>query len=669
MKRSHRRPLSSTVPTSNPTSPPQIPRRLSDQQDAPRVRNYDADRVSEVTRMSSYRTATREKAASVHPGEDLGRKRASISSLRPSPLAPRSMAYQENGPEHSLHSRRRSSITDSNATLQGRGASYKPPTFGHAHGKTYNSSPLVRSFDFRVQPAAAASEAPQAEGTESNGSTTAPSTVWDELDDIKTRIHRLELTGKLPPTSGAAMSRISDERPPTANTTVTTISSSPKRLKGAAGKATEVASTVAAPRETHPVLHAALTKSRPFINAEIFRALESAATEAMSLSSMMGTPGLPGPISSGASTIGAGTNLTDRQLRRKADSVCRSLTELCVALGEEVAKQKTNQPAQAVQPIQSIEVTQPTKAPQAPQIQAPQVNQPSQPAQPTQPTHLPQSEVPSTPTLTKSFSNLASQRRQSLAPDQSLARSNTSPRAMSKFEERRINLLSNGTFASSRISTSTPATPLDANPHRRSSLLVSRTRRAGTEEPDEGRRSSLLQLRNRRAVTEEPEEGRKTSLLVRNRRGTVGEDDDEVKFKTPSRSQTDLNLNPARMSTQSFDQTAQPHSAESNVQTPSILPRRRFLSSSFTPSRLATPSVSTNINPQRKYLERSTPDRESNNIPEKFPEERERGQQRYVSLGQTVLPNRSGSINRRSNRDSTYTMTSSTAATAGSYYR
>jgi len=78
-----------------------------------------------------------------------------------------------------------------------------------------------------------APETPRAaEGTESTVSTTAPSTVWDELEDLKSRIHRLELTGKLPATSGAAMSHASNERPATATTTVTTMSSSPKRGRG-----------------------------------------------------------------------------------------------------------------------------------------------------------------------------------------------------------------------------------------------------------------------------------------------------------------------------------------------------------------------------------------------------------------------------------------------------
>ncbi|KAF4974320.1 hypothetical protein FDECE_18676, partial [Fusarium decemcellulare] len=297
--------------------------------------------------MSAYRTFTRGKAASAHPGEDSGRARGSASTIRPSPVTPRSIVFQEPVSDQSMYSQRRSSVTDTNTNPQARSSAYKS---GHGHNKTYNSSPLVRSFDFQRQPNQESGNG--AEGTESTLSTTAPSTVWDELDDLKSRIHRLELTGKLPSTSGAAVSRLSDERPPTATTTVTTMSSSPKRVANG-NQNTDVASTTSSHRDSHPILQSALAKSKVLLDAEVFRALESAANDAMALSSMMGTPGQPGPISSGASTIGSGTTVTDRQLRRKADSVCRSLTELCLALGEEVTQTR---------PRQSVEVP-PASAP------------------------------------------------------------------------------------------------------------------------------------------------------------------------------------------------------------------------------------------------------------------------------------------------------------------
>lgn len=564
--------------------------------------------------MPTYRSLARERAATAHPGEDSSRARGAGSAARSSAVTPRSSAFHEPSSENSSYSRRRPSVTDNNNPPQAKGSTYKSSGFGHSHthSRTYNSSPLVRSFDFQRQPGP--ENGSGQEGTESTLSTTAPSTVWDELDDLKSRIHRLELTGKLPSTSGAAVSRLSDDRPLTATTTVTTMSSSPKRLANGHQNA-DVASAVFSHREAHPILHAALTKTKPLLDAEVFRALESAANDAMSLSSMMGTLGQPGPISSGASAIGSATTMTDRQLRRKTDSVCRSLTELCLALGEEVAQSR---------PRPTVE------APAAEQV-----------------------EGPTTPTVSKTFPVLTSKRRDSIG-EQNLDRVNTSPRAMSKFEERRQNLLHGNTLPSPRGAKAMPLTPLEPTSQRRSSLLVSRSRRAGTEELDDGRASSLL-LRTRRAGTEEPDEGRRTSLLVRSRRNTIGdgENDEESRFRTPSRARTDLNT--LRGATHA--QTPQAPGSDAT----SAIPRRRFASSNLSVSRLATPMNST-VTPPRRYLERSTQDRDRNSVADRLAEERG---QRYTSQGQTTLMNRTGSMIRRPNRDSILSSNPSTAA--GSY--
>lgn len=531
--------------------------------------------------------------------------------MRASPATPRSMAIQDSDGSTSKR-RRGGSISDSNPPPT-RSATYRTT----ATSKSYNSSPLVRSFELRQQAAETSHGAP--EGTESTASTNAPSTMWDELDDLKSRIHRLELTGKLPSTSGAAVSRLSDERPPTATTTVTTMSSSPKR-PGNANKASDAVSTTSSSYGggSHPLLNSALAKSKPLLEAEVFRALEAVANDAMALSSMMGTPGQPGPISSGASTIGSQTTVTDRQLRRKADSVCRGLTELCVALGEDRTQTRPQQ----------------TQVVQAPPQAA--------------------SDAPTTPTVAKTFSGFPAQRRPSFGTDQAKPTVMTSPRTMSKFEERRMTLLNGSALPAPRATVSTPATPLEPISRRRSSLLVARTRRAGTEEPEDGRKSSLM-LRTRRAGTEEPEEGRRTSLFVRNRRGTVGEEDDEQVFRSPSRANTDMN---PRITGQELVPVSQ--APDNTALASSALPRRRFASSNLNPSRLATPQT-TNVPSSRRYFERSNMDRDGGNILERPAEERA---QRHMSLGQSML-SRTSSMIRRPARDSHVTLTQSSAAAGG----
>jgi hypothetical protein len=652
--RSHRRPLSTNVASYQPTSPPPVSRRLSDQQERSRSRHED-DRASEIVRSSTVRASTwdRDRAMSAHPAEDLYRTKTSSSGLRPSPMTARVGSRQDGGQETYTHTRRRSSITDQNSTPPVRTSTYRASGMSQAYGKAYNSSPLVRSFDTTGHRHSDAAHGP--EGTESTGSTTAPSTVWDELDDLKSRLHRLELTGKLPSTSAAAVSRLSDERPPTATTTVTTMSSSPKRSAGG-GQAVEAASTTSSQREAYPTLLNALSKIKPFLNVEVYRALESTTNDAMALSSMMGTVGQPGPISSSASTVGPNAPVTDRQLRRKAESVCRSLTELCVALGEDAAHTR---PAQT-----QISHTQ---TPSGGQHQSPAI------------AATVQNEGPSTPTVNKSFSTLA-QKRPSVVTEQPLPKPVTSPsRTMSKFEERRNTILNGTSLPSPRAPASGPTTPQDPNVNRRSSLMFPRTRRAVTEEPEEtsGRRSSLL-LRTRRGGTEEPEEGRQTSMMYRGRRGTIGDADEDSRHNITPKAYTEVNA--TRGSAREYTEVAassraptreyapQPQATvEEAVTSPtSALPRRRFVSSSAGVSRLATPATATASSglPTRKYLERSVEREAADTAPSRQSEERP---QRYYSLGQTLSLNRSGSLNsRRQNRDSTLTSISTTA-TAGGY--
>ncbi|KAG8427244.1 hypothetical protein J3459_007386 [Metarhizium acridum] len=604
---SHRRPLSTVVPSyHHQTSPPRQRRRLSDQQDRPRPIHLEDDQGSEISRTTTFRSLVREKAASVHPGEEILRTRSGGANLRPSPLSARSTVGYDNSQEVSSYARRRASITDSNSTV-GRTPGYRPS--GLIQARNYGSSPLSRTIDLQNK---TGTEAPHGiEGTESTASTAAPSTVWDELDDLKSRINRLELTGKLPSTSGAAVSGMSEERPATATTTVTTLSGSPKRQ--ANGQIAEVSSTTSSQREAHSLLLDALRNSKRHVSWEVYQALESVAKEAMALSSMMGTPGQPGPISSAASVIGTGgTAVTDRQLRRKADSVCRSLTELCVALGEGVG--------------------------------------PANIAGPASPLTLAQHDGPATPTVPRSYSALPTPRRLSVA-EHGIPKSISSPRPLSKFEERRSSILNGTALPTPRATGSAPTTPIEGNPQRRSSLMISRTRRAGTEEPELGRSPTML--RSRRAGTEEPDQGRQTSL--RNRRGTVGDDGDEGRFRPPSRADTDVNMlrDPGR----EYPSDSQSIAPDSTSQIPSALPRRRFLSTNLHSSRLAG-SQGTNIASPRRYNDRQAGEQDfGDSVGES------RVQRQGPPLSKGIMHSRASSLSTRRNRDSLIS-TNSGATTA-----
>lgn len=186
----------------------------------------------------------------------------------------------------------------------------------------YNSSPL------NERPGSSRVDAGVDDGTESTVSTTAPSTVWDELDDLKSRIRKIELTGNLPPSSSAAMSTVYGERPATANTTLTDISSSPKRRQRASASPEAATIQENASTEVHPLLQSALAKARSVVRPQLYRALETTATDALALADIT-----QNKSSAASSSAHASASSIDRQLRRKADNMCRSLTELCITLG------------------------------------------------------------------------------------------------------------------------------------------------------------------------------------------------------------------------------------------------------------------------------------------------------------------------------------------------
>jgi hypothetical protein len=171
------------------------------------------------------------------------------------------------------------------------------------------------------------------EGTESQSldSTGPAASVWDELDDLKSRIRRIELGGKVPTTSGAAVAQATADRPRTANTSVTTVSSSPKQVRRNDGSPAESTVGALTPHRVHPLLRDALAKAKQTIAPSAYRALEATANEAMALAESAGSAGPQGTLHSASSVLN-GSIITDRQVRRKADNICRSLTELCIEL-------------------------------------------------------------------------------------------------------------------------------------------------------------------------------------------------------------------------------------------------------------------------------------------------------------------------------------------------
>ncbi|EAW23948.1 putative LPXTG-motif cell wall anchor domain protein [Aspergillus fischeri NRRL 181] len=306
--------------------------RLNEQTPSPdqlRLSTYDTPLHSLNNSPSNpYSALPYSYSASAHPLDDHPRSRHSaIGSSSRSTLGISRSRLGQASPDTSPYS--------AELHIERRGSLQDPRVYRHSALASLRSSRQASGSDVTERPRPEPDRSRQ-DGTESTLSTTAPSTVWDELEDLKSRIKKLELTGKLPPSSQAAISTVSGERPRTATTTVTTVSSSPNHNHkiSPSGAETEAA-TVTNP--VHPLLQSALLKAKDVLNNEVYKSLEAAVTDALALSSLLGTNKAP----SGGVSVVNGYSSSDRQSRRKADSVCRSLTELCLALSDvQLSKQQ-----------------------------------------------------------------------------------------------------------------------------------------------------------------------------------------------------------------------------------------------------------------------------------------------------------------------------------------
>jgi len=139
--------------------------------------------------------------------------------------------------------------------------------------------------------------------------------------------------------------------------------------------------------------------------------------------------------------------------------------------------------------------------------------------------------------------------------------------------------------------------------------------------------------------------------------------DEELRFRAPSRAVTEV----AGLRAAARDYQAAAPAADASSLASSALPRRRLVPSSLN-SRLVAPSSSTTAPTTslagRRYLDRPAADRETNSVAEKLAEDR--GQRQFF-LGQAAMLNRTGSLNRRANRDSAIPSLSTTASQVGGY--
>jgi hypothetical protein len=158
---------------------------------------------------------------------------------------------------------------------------------------------------------------------------TVQSAVWDDMPG-ETKSHVMHQANNRQFQSTTGMS----ERPRTATTTITTVSSSPKFPMGL--KSTLVEGKLLPQHQDsslHPILHQSLARCKEHVNVSLYRALEKAANDALDLAAYSRIPSSPtGPV-------------MDRALKRKADNLCRNLTDLCISLAESSAPSGSPEPS------------------------------------------------------------------------------------------------------------------------------------------------------------------------------------------------------------------------------------------------------------------------------------------------------------------------------------
>ncbi|ORX93488.1 hypothetical protein BCR34DRAFT_499855 [Clohesyomyces aquaticus] len=108
---------------------------------------------------------------------------------------------QEPSPHQFLsqYGRRRPSYTDAIQTPPSRNQAYRPSNLYYSSSRDAEEAPQIDT----PEPTNKANS--RADGTESLDSTGPPASVWDELDDLKSRIRKIEMGGKIPSTSAAVI--------------------------------------------------------------------------------------------------------------------------------------------------------------------------------------------------------------------------------------------------------------------------------------------------------------------------------------------------------------------------------------------------------------------------------------------------------------------------------
>ncbi|KAF2664167.1 hypothetical protein BT63DRAFT_102594 [Microthyrium microscopicum] len=419
----------------------------------------DSGRYSAMQNMTAYRRpsgAASVIGVSTRTSTTL-QDRQNIASYRPRYSGPQTPSVVSRASEYTSTNQRRASVAD-----QFPGRSYQ-----RISRLNYSTTPTEQS------PKATRSSYQQDPRTDGESVvSTVQSNVWDEMAERKSHVHRIDHGRGY---SGAAGSNGSGERPRTATTTITTVSSSPKLPMGFKSTANgnqggQEASNI------HPNLHQSLARCKTTLSPAVYRALETSASGALEMA--MAARGVIPSGSVYSSATGTNSLAGDRQMKRKADNLCRNITDLCVALLDDHPRPVSPEATKRL----SIQTLGQNRASRDSAQNTPQTPGESAP---------------------RTYS-----RHMSLEPEEREARP-ASSRALERLEARRAsNLGSNSAASSPRESLQTAQQRLGQQEHPKSSPIPSALMRAGTS--------------------------------LRARRAQADDDDEVVSFRAPSRAVTEV---------------------------------------------------------------------------------------------------------------------------------
>jgi hypothetical protein len=228
----------------------------------------------------------------------------------------------------------------------------------HSQRLSRLGQPQSREADYSNHRRTSFQQDPRADGD--SVVSTVQSAVWDEMPDAKSHLHRLDQSRTFQ-SSGGTGSNGSGERPRTATTTVTTVSSSPKVALGSKLGIADPKLGGPEASNIHPLLHQSLDRCKPILNPTLYRALSNAASDALEMAASSRGGGNGSVYANSSATGGIAS---DRQLRRRADNLCRNLTDLCIALIES-SPESANRASALANRRQSRELSAPPQIPEA----------------------------------------------------------------------------------------------------------------------------------------------------------------------------------------------------------------------------------------------------------------------------------------------------------------